>query len=441
MQFFQLRVFISVFVTETQTAYAAGGQNDAEVFLLLGVVVLLLGAKIGGSLAVICKQPAVLGELIAGIVLGNLPHVGISAFAGIGTDSFFTLLSSMGVLLLLFEVGLGSSILEMRQVGGSAIAVAAMGVAAPFLLGIGVSKWLLPDRSLYLHLFIGATLSATSVGITARVLKDLGKLHLREAKIILGAAVVDDVLGLLLLAIVAGMITGVGEAGASFSGGDLGLLIGKALGFLILVIALGPRLSTALFTFGGKLSQAGMWLPLALCYCFSCAYIAHWFGLAPLVGAFAAGLTIDAVRTTQLLPHEKGPIEDQLGCLAQFFVPIFFVHAGMGVDLSVLAEAKVIVFGTALTVAAIIGKQVCGWAIWGAAAKDLNRTLIGIGMIPRGEVGLIFAISGKSLLLGGAPVLDPTLYSAIVLMVIATTLVTPPGLMWALQRTSRGRVQ
>ncbi len=412
--------------------------HEAQVAsMLLGLMVLFLGAKIGGFLAVACKQPAVLGELVAGIVLGNLPLLGVSAFASVGSGEFFSLLSSIGVVLLLFEVGLASSLSEMLRVGGPATVVAAIGVIVPFLLGYGVGAWLLPDRSLYVHLFIGATLSATSVGITARVFKDLGKLHLQEAKIILGAAVIDDVLGLIILAVVGGMITSVGQGGDTFSLVNLLMITGKAVGFLVLAMALGSRISTILFQIGGKLRQEGMWLSLAISYCFFLAYAAHWFGLAPIVGAFAAGLTIDQAGARKFFPHEKGDIEDHVVYLARFFVPIFFVHTGMGVDLSVLADSNVVFFGAILTLAAILGKQVCGWGVWGKASKGINRTLIGIGMIPRGEVGLIFAMYGAELMLNGQPVVDKALYSAIVLMVMLTTLITPPGLTWALRRTSR----
>ncbi len=429
-----LMAFLLVF---SQGAYASGGHEDQVASMLLGLMILFLGAKLGGLLALTCKQPAVLGELFAGIVLGNLPLVGITGFTELGTGDFFSLLSSIGVVLLLFEVGLESSLSEMLRVGGAAAVVAIIGVVAPFLLGYGVGVWLMPDRSIYVHIFIGAALSATSVGITARVLKDLGKLHLQEAKIILGAAVIDDVLGLIILAVVGGMIGSVGQGGGAFSFADLLLITGKAVGFLVLAVALGSRLSTFLFRNGGKLRQEGMWLSLAISYCFFLSYLAHWFGLAPIVGAFAAGLTVDQAGVAKFFPHEKGDLEDHVVYLARFFVPIFFVHTGMGVDLSVLTDSTVVLFGAVLTVAAVLGKQVCGWGVWGTAAKGIDRTLIGIGMIPRGEVGLIFAMYGAELMLNGEPVVDKALYSAIVIMVMLTTLMTPPGLTWALRRTNR----
>jgi Kef-type K+ transport system membrane component KefB len=422
----------------TPWVWASSGSHEGQVAeILLGLLLLFLGAKLGGYLAIKCKQPAVLGELFFGILLGNL--YGIPFLEFIRTHEFFSLLASIGVVLLLFEVGLESSMEELMRVGVASTIVAVVGVVVPFALGYWVSHWFMPERSFYVHLFTGATLSATSVGITARVLKDLGRLQLRESKIILGAAVIDDVLGLIILAVVGGLIASanLGGVASGLALADLVVIVGKAVGFLLISMLLGSRLSSTLFRFGGRLQHEGMWLSLSISYCFFLSYLAYLFGLAPIVGAFAAGLTIDMAGAAKLFPHEKGDIEDHIVYLARFFVPIFFVHTGMGVDLRIFGDSAILLFGLVLTLAAILGKQVCGWAIWGPSAAGLNRALIGIGMIPRGEVGLIFAMYGLSLTLDGQPVVDKALYSSIVLMVMLTTIVTPPALTWALRRKEK----
>ena len=248
------------------------------------------------------KQPAVLGELLVGVVLGNAvllgfdgfeflrPATGHGAAAGPGNLAALTLdmLARVGVILLLFEVGLDSNLGEMRRVGVSSLLVAVLGVVAPMGLGWAASRWLLPDHSWHVHLFIGATLCATSVGITARVLKDLGKADTSESKIILGAAVMDDVLGLVVLAVVQAIIV-------QGSPSPLAVLwlVGKAIGFLVGAVVLGEWLSPRLFGIAAKLRVHGMLVTTSLVFCFGLSWLAAAAGLAPIVGAFAAGLILD----------------------------------------------------------------------------------------------------------------------------------------------------
>ena len=222
----------------------AAVHGDPVAPVALGLAVILVAAKLGGELATRLRQPAVLGELLAGLVLGNLVLVGIGVFEPLKTDHYIDLLARLGVLLLLFEVGLESTVGQMLKVGWSSLLVAVLGVITPFALGWLASSWLLPAHSAYVHAFIGATLTATSVGITARVLQDLGRAQTTEARIILGAAVIDDVLGLLILAVVAGIIAAA-DSGGSLSYASIGWTLVKAALFLVGALVLGVWLSPA----------------------------------------------------------------------------------------------------------------------------------------------------------------------------------------------------
>src|SRR5690349_15352167 len=223
----------------------ASGDSDVVSSLLLALVILLPVAKLAGWAVEKLRQPAVLGELVAGILLGNLNFIGINGLEYLETDLGLELLAGLGVILLLFEVGLDSSLGDLLKVGISSFAVAVIGVILPFALGWGVSVLLLSEQSAYTHAFIGATLCATSVGITARVLQDLNKTRSPEAMIILGAAVIDDVLGLIVLAIITGIILGA-NTGAVIGTTAILWLVAKIaaslIGSLVLGVLLVPRL-------------------------------------------------------------------------------------------------------------------------------------------------------------------------------------------------------
>ena len=273
-----------------------GGHQSPVTPVLLALVIMLAAAKLGGEIAERMSQPAVLGELLAGVVIGNMALIaGFHGFDFIGQNETITILAEIGVVLLLFEVGLESNIHEMLSVGPSSLLVALLGVVAPFFIGWGISSWLLPEEDLLVHLFIGATLCATSVGITARVLSDLGKLAARESKIILGAAVIDDVLGLVILAVVSGIITAA-NIGGELASLDIFLIIAKAAGFLVGAIVIGTWLSPRLFRVASKLKIKGLLLITSLIFCFALAYLANAIELAPIVGAFAAGLILEDVH-------------------------------------------------------------------------------------------------------------------------------------------------
>lgn len=416
---------------------SAGGHTDPVTPLLLGLSVVLLAAKIGGDLMVRVRQPAVLGELLVGVVLGNLvllgfdgleflrpgaPHAESSGLVSTTLD----MLARIGVILLLFEVGLESSVREMVKVGWSSLIVAVLGVVAPMGLGWLTGRWLLPDESWHVHLFLGATLSATSVGITARVLKDLGKSQTAVAKIVLGAAVIDDVLGLVVLAVVQAIIV---QGSASF--GEVAWLSGKAFGFLIAALVVGDWLSPHLFRVAATLRVHGMLMITGLVFCFGLSWCASLIGLAPIVGAFAAGLILDEKHYSALHAKDERSMEDWVLPVTTLLVPIFFVMMGFQVDLRSFRDPQVLLLAAGLTFVAILGKQVCSLGVIG---PGIDRLSVGIGMIPRGEVGLIFAAIGQGLVSQGEPVIAPAVYSAIVVMVMVTTLVTPPLLSWSLRR-------
>lgn len=404
----------------------AADQDGAISGLLLALVVLLPVAKLAGLLAEKLAQPAVMGELLAGLILGNLSLLGFDGLNFLKADAGLEILAQLGVILLLFEIGLDASLADLMKVGASSLLVALIGVLLPFVLGWLVSAWLLPDRSYYVHTFIGATLCATSVGITARVLQDIDAMRTQEAKIILGASVIDDVLGLLILAVVSGMIVGA-DRGTPVSVGSISYLIGTAVMFLAGSLYLGIRLVPHIFHHAAKATSRGMLFTLSLTLCFLLSYLSALVGLAPIVGAFAAGLILESVPMEKYLQAEELSPDRMLHPLSAFLVPLFFVQMGLKIDFASLFSFEVLGLAALLTAAATIGKQACGL---GALGKNLSRLSIGIGMIPRGEVGLIFAGIGLSLAVKGERILDEAVFAAILIMVMVTTIVTPPLLQW-----------
>jgi Na+:H+ antiporter len=414
-------------------AHDAVGHTDPVTSVVLALAIILAAAKLAGHLAVRVGQPAVLGELIAGVALGSLDLAGIGWFHAIERDASIDILARLGVVILLFEIGLESTVRDMLKVGPPSLLVAVLGVAAPFALGWGVGAVLLPDRSIYVHAFLGATLTATSVGITARVLRDLGRSQSAEARIILGAAVIDDVLGLIILAVVAGVIAAA-NAGGALSYGAIGLVVFKAVAFLVGALLLGLYLSPRLFRVASRLSGHGVLLTTALVFCFALAYLASVTGLAPIVGAYAAGLILEDVHFKDFAKRGEQGLEDLVHPISTFLVPVFFVIMGMRVDLAAFAHVDVLGLAALLTAAAIVGKQLCAF---GTLGRPLDRLSVGIAMIPRGEVGLIFANIGLGLTVGGERIIDDATFSAVVIMVIVTTMITPPALKWSLARGSK----
>ncbi len=409
--------------------------------VLLAISIVLLAAKLGGALAVRFRQPAVLGELLVGVVLGNAVLLGFHGFeflrlapeAGpVTADSraaalpavTLDTLARLGVVILLFEVGLECKVSDLRRVGGSAALSAGLGVTASIALGWVAARWLLPEQPWQTHLFIAAALGATSVGITARVLKDMGSLNMPEAKIILGAAVVDDVLGLVVLSIVESLIL---HGGAGW--GHVVWIVAKAAAFLIAAMVFGRWFGPRMFHVVLLLRVHGMFIVSAFVFCFLLAWCASLAGLDPIVGAFAAGLILDSDGVKKMSPHSERSLEDLVFPISAMFVPIFFVMLGFAVDLRNFADLKVLALTAGLTLAAVLGKQACSL---GVLERGARRRLVGFGMIPRGEVTLIFATVGAGLVVAGKPVIDPAVYAALFAVVVLTTLLTPPLLIAAI---------
>ncbi|MDP3725421.1 MAG: cation:proton antiporter [Nanoarchaeota archaeon] len=426
---------------------AAGGEGHNFALIFLWIAIVLLIAKMAGLVEKL-GQPAVLGELIVGIVLGNLALFGVNFFEPLKTNVIFTFLAELGVVILLFQIGLESNIREMSRVGLRAGIVAVIGVVVPFVLGTYVvGPMLLPGLASTTYLFLGAALTATSVGITARVFKDLGKLKTSAAQIVLGAAVIDDVLGLVILAVISAIAT-VGAVGA----GLITWILAKAILFLVGSILLGRFLAPFLGKMFSKIHTGhGMKFTMALAFALVFAYVAKLIGLAPIVGAFAAGLVLDAVHfkffknpkfcedikkaaggetkiskemREAIEHHADRHVEELIEPVSYLFVPLFFVWVGMGVDLTTLGDTRVLLLALAITAVAFIGKIVTGFAV-----EKKDRWIVGFGMVPRGEVGLIFASVGASL-----GVISEEIFSIVVIMVIITTLCTPPILSALLKR-------
>jgi Kef-type K+ transport system membrane component KefB len=378
------------------------------------LVVMLAIAKLGGALARGLGQPAVLGELVGGVfagpsVLGWVdPH-----------HEALQLLAELGVLMLLFAIGLETDLAQLLRVGVTSLTVAVVGVFLPFALGYVacLSLGLSDLRSI----MAAATLTATSVGITARVLSDLGYLRSEEGQIILGAALIDDVLGLLLLTIIEGL-----SAGQQVSATIILSAAGRAIGFLVVATLAGKWVVPRLFRLAQRIELPGTITVFAVVLALSMAWLADRCGSAMIIGAFAGGLLLAGVPQT----HE---IERGIAGLGHFLVPIFFVSVGTSVDLGALdpfqpASRFALLAGGVLIAVGIVGKLLAGYApFWFQG----NKTVIGVGMVPRGEVGLIFARIGLA-----SGVFDPGLFGAATLMVMVTTLLVPPCLKRLLERST-----
>lgn len=379
------------------------GHLTIPQFLAL-LVVVLTAAKLCGALAKAIGQPTVLGELVAGVLLGS------SVFSLVNPEvEVVHLLAELGVILLLFAIGLETDLGKLLKVGGASAAVAAVGVILPFALGYAACRLL--GLSNLVAIVSGAALTATSVGITARVLSDLGRLQEPESQIVLGAAVIDDIIGLVILTVVAGL-----AQGEQVTALGVTRITAVAFGFLIATLVVGSFVVPHLVKATSRIELPGTITILALILAFSLAWLADRAGSAVIIGAFAAGLLL--ARTPQA--HE---IEHGITGLGHFFVPLFFVSVGASVDVRVFnpldpANRSTLFVGGLLILAAVVGKFAAGYA---APWFKGRKSVIGVGMIPRGEVGLIFAQMGLS-----SGVFDAKLFSAVTFMVMVTTFLTPP---------------
>ncbi len=383
------------------TGVVAGGAGAvAAVPTFLGYLIfMLVSAKLLGELAERLGQPAVVGELLAGVLLG--PSVlGLVP----DRDPVLGLFAEIGVVILLFEIGLETNLRRLLRVGGTSAVVAVVGVVAPFALGL-VALRLLGLSGLAM-VVAGAALTATSVGITARVLSDLGRLQEPESQIVLGAAVIDDVIGLIILAVVGKLV-----AGVEVTGPEIVLTTAIAFGFLGAVLLLGRVLVPPLFRGLARIGNEDTVAMMALVLAFLLAWLAYASGSALIIGAFAAGLVL--APTPQVATVQRGVVR-----LGHFFVPIFFVSVGAAVDVRAFLSPRIALMGVALVAVAVAGKLLAGYAPFWFRGRKL---VVGIGMIPRGEVGLIFAQMGLA-----EEVIDRNLFSVLTFMVMVTTFLAPP---------------
>jgi len=422
-------------------AAATESENSPVVLasVLLSLVIIYFASKLGGELCARIDLPPVLGELVGGVLVGvSALHLLVFPTSGIDVSSslimqviqmsahlsperltavfqsqseVISVLAEIGVVILLFEIGLESDLKELIRVGPQAAIVAVVGVVAPFALGTA-GLMLLFHVAVVPAIFAGAALTATSIGITARVLAEIQQLASKEGQIIVGAAVLDDVLGIIVLAVVAGLAK-TGEVQV----GNVIYLVVSAGVFLVGSIWLGRLLNPFFVALVNELRTRGQVLITALIFVFLLSYIAAVIQLEAILGAFAAGLILAETEKREELKDQVVPIADML-------VPIFFVVVGAKTDISVLnpfvpENREGLITAAFLVVVAIVGKVVTGFTLVGQ--PSLNRWAIGIGMIPRGEVGLVFAAIGAS-----SGVLPDSLQAAIVVMVILTTFVAPP---------------
>ncbi len=423
---------------------ATAAAENAPIVLtgvLLSLVVIYLASKCGAEISKRFDFPPVLGELVAGVIVGiSALHLIIFPDSGLqASDSLvmtvlqwinnltpealtsiyesqsevISVLAELGVIILLFEIGLESNLRDLKEVGYQAVVVACVGVAVPFAAGT-VGLMTLFNVPAIPAIFAGAALTATSIGITSKVLSELGQLKSKEGQIIVGAAVIDDVLGIIVLAVVASLAK-TGEIDVA----NVIYLIVSATAFLIGSILLGGFFNKSFAAVVEKLKTRGNIVIPAFIFAFFMAFLGNAIHLEAILGAFAAGLVLDETDTRKELDELVKPIAD-------LFVPVFFVTVGARADLGVLNPAVPdnqagLLIAVFLITVAIAGKIVTGWAVFGQ--PEINRLAIGVGMIPRGEVGLVFAGIGSA-----SGVINKPLEAAIIIMVILTTFLAPPFL-------------
>jgi Kef-type K+ transport system membrane component KefB len=367
--------------------------------LLLELFLIFAAAKLAGELFERIRQPPVIGELIVGVILG--PH----ALGAIGESEVHEIFQQLGAIVLLFMVGLDTRLGELRAVGRRALGVGTLGIAMPFLTGLAFVTAI--EGSLDEGMFVGAAMVATSVGITARVLADLGVIHEVESRIVLGAAVVDDVWGLLVLAAVSGGTRG------DLTALDFAALAIGGIGFVLIVATLGRKVVSAAIPAVTDAKTQASPVAFALAVCLGLSALAGQIGLAAIIGAFLAGMAFSESRP-------EWDLENQLESVYVLLVPYFFVITGSAVDPSIFTSGSTVLLVAAITGLALVGKLIgCGLGMWGTSKRSV--AIVGVGMVPRGEVGIIVASVGLS-----RDIIDNELYGAIVAMSILTTLIAPP---------------
>jgi len=397
--------------------------------ILVQLFFLILLAQVAAYVCKKIKVPPVVGEILVGIIIANLFISGYSLFTILDLSNpnsipVFNVFSELGVIFLLFAVGLVTPFHELRQVGRTAGLVAVLGVILPFFSGLALM--FLFGRTTLEALLVGAAMVATSVGITARVLKDLGVMESIEGRVIIGAAVIDDVLGLIVLA----MISGIAQGG-TLNLADIAVVAALAVAFVLVVIyisALLPKVRTSSPVMHAlkkrKPRKAWSPLPLALLVCFGLSALASYLNLAAIVGAFLAGMLFAEFR-------DVWPAEEKFGPINELFVPFFFLFIGIQVKLGEFANTAIIVLMLAVILVAIITKFVgCGLGARKLGAR--SAAVVGVGMIPRGEVGIIVASIGLT-----SGVIGNDLFTVVVAMSLVTTLLAPWLITFAFNRRNR----
>lgn len=401
----------------------------AGTLLLLALV--WLAAKVGGEVALRLKLPTVAGELCAGLALaalhrlhGGFPDVAVSEPVGV--------LANLGVLVLMFAVGLEATVPQMLRVGLPSLRVAVVGVVVPMLAGLLGAWWLLPAGVPWVvDLFIGACLCATSIGISAQVLREKRASASPEGRVIVGAAVIDDVLGLLVLVAVSGLAAAASQGGGVPWGG-LARTLGLALAFLALALTLGRRTTPYLFHLASRFRSEQLLLPLGLAFAFLLAWLGNLAGLAPIVGAYAAGLILEPTHVQVLEARESHTLEALVHPLVTTLAPVFFVVMGARVDPAALFAPRTLLFAAVLAGLGVLGK----WAAGYGAGRGYRAAVVGWGMVPRGEVGFVFVATGAAMTFAGAPLLSAEIQAGIVGALLLTTLAGPVGLSWVLRRAA-----
>lgn len=388
-----------------------------------------LAAKLGGEAALRLRLPSVAGELGAGLAMAAL-HRSFPAFPDAGASPAADVLANLGVILLMFAVGLESTVPQMLRVGLASLRVALLGVAVPILAAMAGAWLLLPAGTPWVvDLFVGACLCATSIGISVQVLRENGAGRSAEGRIIVGAAVIDDVLGLLVLVAVSGLVAAAGTGGP-LPWGDLARTFCLALAFLMAALTLGRRATPVLFRLASRMRSEQLLLPLGLAFAFLLAWLSGLAGLAPIVGAYAAGLILEPAHMELLQERESRSLETLLNPLVMVLAPVFFVLMGARVDVGALLTRDTLAFAFLMAALGTAGKYVAGYAGGGR----LRAAVVGWGMVPRGEVGLIFVAVGSQLALGGKPILGPGLQAGLVGALLLTTIAGPVGLGIVLRR-------
>lgn len=371
-----------------------------HTFIILALFVMLAAAKIMAEIFERLKQPAVVGEILAGVIIGP------SLLGWVAPSEIITIIAEFGVIFLLFTVGLETKPQAIFKVGKRAVMVGVLGVVLPFVAGYYIAMWW--DGSFVEAMFIGAAMVATSVGITARVLGSMGLLDTETSRIILGAAVIDDILGLIILS----LVSAVSQGSVSYTG--LAMTAGAAILFTGFVGLIGSKIMTGLVPAVERLRLSKPFFNLGLILCLGLSVASIYVGVAAIIGAFLAGMALAEATEDNHKMHRM------TSGITEFLVPFFLVNIGMQLDLAVFRDMSVVVLAMIITVAAVVTKFVgCSLGAWGMTRREMAQ--VGVGMVPRGEVGIVVAQIGL-----GLGVISGHFFASVLFMAVATTLIAPP---------------